>query len=232
MRKLKHTVLAVIVLSITTMALLFYQGILWFNAPSVSKYPIRGIDVSHHQDTINWEVLTKKENIAFAYIKATEGTNYQDPLYNFNNSQANKYGLKTGAYHYYRFCKPGYEQAINFINKVNPNEMSLPPAIDLEFMENCDSIPDIKNLEEELKEYIAIISDHYDKQPLIYLTMESFNQIYIKTDLDLDIWIRNVITSARLPKDYQWLFWQYSPRGNLEGIRSFVDLNVYCCDSL
>jgi len=31
---------------------LFYETILWFNMPSATRFPIRGIDVSHHQGKV------------------------------------------------------------------------------------------------------------------------------------------------------------------------------------
>ena len=34
---------------------LFYETILWFNMPSATRFPIRGIDVSHHQGAIDWK---------------------------------------------------------------------------------------------------------------------------------------------------------------------------------
>ena len=48
---------------------LFHQTILWFNMPSRARFPVRGIDVSHHQGTIDWAAVASA-GYRFAWIKA------------------------------------------------------------------------------------------------------------------------------------------------------------------
>ncbi len=52
---------------------LIWNGIILLNHPSKSRYPVRGVDVSHYQGDINWETLASQD-ISFAFIKATEGS--------------------------------------------------------------------------------------------------------------------------------------------------------------
>lgn len=49
-----------------------------------------GIDVSHHNEKINWEQVP---DVDFVYIKATEGATYVDPMYqqNINGARARKF---------------------------------------------------------------------------------------------------------------------------------------------
>jgi len=42
-------------------------------SPVVKRADLQGIDVSNHQGTINWTTVAF-QGVAFAYIKATEGT--------------------------------------------------------------------------------------------------------------------------------------------------------------
>src|SRR5262245_6179906 len=44
---------------------------------------VEGVDVSAHQGRIDWDALSRS-NVRFAYIKATEGTNYVDPRFAAN----------------------------------------------------------------------------------------------------------------------------------------------------
>ena len=37
----------------------FEEGYIRFNYPSKEKYPVRGIDISHHQTEIDWEILAR-----------------------------------------------------------------------------------------------------------------------------------------------------------------------------
>ena len=46
-------------------------------SPDRSKYPVRGIDVSHHQGSIDWQRVAA-DDVSFAIIKATEGGDYVD----------------------------------------------------------------------------------------------------------------------------------------------------------
>ena len=50
---------------------LFSTGTLWFNMPSRSRYPVRGVDASHYQGQMNWDrevffrygkILLREEN--------------------------------------------------------------------------------------------------------------------------------------------------------------------------
>src|ERR1700760_4835163 len=53
-----------------------------------SNYVIHGIDVSHHQDNINWDLVksmqVKNIKIGFVFIKATEGIGRGDSHFNQN----------------------------------------------------------------------------------------------------------------------------------------------------
>ena len=56
-----------VLLLLTSAGALFYTGRLRFNNPSFRRYPIRGIDVSHHQGTIDWAKLSR-EKVRFVFI--------------------------------------------------------------------------------------------------------------------------------------------------------------------
>lgn len=40
-----------------------------------------GIDVSHYQGDIDWNIVVKNANISYAYLKATEGATLVDDTY-------------------------------------------------------------------------------------------------------------------------------------------------------
>ena len=46
-------------------------------------------------------------------------------------------GLARGAYHYFSLCKPGREQAVNFLEVLPEDRNMLAPVLDLEFTGNC-----------------------------------------------------------------------------------------------
>lgn len=205
---------------------LLQTGILRFNYPDHSKFPIRGIDVSHHQKHINW-LQVSKQSLKFAYIKATEGGDFKDPLFSSNWQQAKKFGLATGAYHFFTFCKSGKVQAENFIETVPYEANALPPVIDIEFGGNCSKRPSANELETQLVIYISLLQSRYKKVPVIYVTKEAYQEFILGKYKNIPIWIRDIYFQPVLPKNRKWTFWQYANRGRIKGISTPVDLNVF-----
>jgi GH25 family lysozyme M1 (1,4-beta-N-acetylmuramidase) len=46
------------------------------NHPDPREFPTWGIDVSHHQGAVNWPLVATEPHIRFAYLKATEGSDW------------------------------------------------------------------------------------------------------------------------------------------------------------
>lgn len=212
---------------IFVIAILFFQkGYIRFNYPDQSEYPIRGVDISHHQDVIDWNVLTRAD-ISFAIIKATEGGDHKDTQFKRNWDSAREIGWVTGAYHFFTFCKPGVEQALNFIESVPVEANSLPPAIDLEFSGNCKARPPKEEVLNEIKIFSKLIEQRYGKTPIVYTTNDSYRAFLEGEDLPYPIWIRDIYSKPSLPDGARWDFWQFTHQGRIHGIDGFVDLNVF-----
>ena len=92
-----------------------------------------------------------------------------------NWRKAKQAGLIRGAYHFFTFCRPGKEQAQNFIATVPVESGTLPPVIDLEFGGNCQARPPREDLVSELTEYIAEIERVYQQTPILYVTYEAYD---------------------------------------------------------
>jgi GH25 family lysozyme M1 (1,4-beta-N-acetylmuramidase)/alpha-tubulin suppressor-like RCC1 family protein len=60
-----------------------------------------GTDVSGYQPSINWTTV-KNAGVAFAWAKATEGTDYVNPDFTAQETGAKSVGIYIGAYHYAR----------------------------------------------------------------------------------------------------------------------------------
>ncbi|TGU69877.1 lysozyme, partial [Mesorhizobium sp. M1C.F.Ca.ET.144.01.1.1] len=118
-------------------------------SPDRAEFPIRGIDVSHHQGQIDWQRVAA-DDVAFAIIKATEGGTHVDTEFATNLREARAAGLAVGAYHFFTFCRPGADQAKNFIAAVPRGEALLPPVVDIEFGGNCPQRPSPQQLNAEL----------------------------------------------------------------------------------
>ncbi len=226
---------ALIITGITTFILillafilynLFDNGKFTFVNPNSEKYTIRGIDVSHHQHTIDWETV-KQSNIIFAFIKATEGDDFKDRMFEINWREALKNDIIPGAYHFYSLRYSGLSQATNFINTVPDELNSLPPVIDLEYGGNSKIRPPKQYFIEDLKEYIDLIEYHYNKEPILYTTENFYNDYLHPEFADYKIWIRSIFFEPDIIGFDNWVFWQYNARGHISGIEGFVDLNVF-----
>src|ERR1700687_2207685 len=83
-----------------------------------------GMDVSHWQGAIDWDTVASS-GIAFAFVKATEGTTYRDPRFAFNYSEIARVGIFRGAYHFGRPGTDAATQARFLVNNVNPEWFDL-----------------------------------------------------------------------------------------------------------
>ncbi|QQL44389.1 GH25 family lysozyme [Sulfuriroseicoccus oceanibius] len=193
------------------------------NAPSVSRYPVRGIDVSHHNGEVRWDSVGS-EGIDFVFIKATEGADWQDPRFRSNWDGAQGAGLKVGAYHFFRTTSSGADQAMNFIATVPRLNDALPPVIDLEFSRESAVMKDDEFFE-QLEVMRGRLREYYGVDPIIY-TVRGFYDDYL-TGIDVEhFWLRSTNGEPDWASD-AWVFWQYTDRGRVRGIEGQVDLNVY-----
>jgi lysozyme len=198
---------------------------LWIVSPDRDDYPVRGVDVSHHQGEIDW-LAVASDDVSFAYIKATEGGDFRDPLFKSNWEGAGDAGLTRGAYHFFTFCRSGAAQADNVISTVPRAEHMLPLVVDLELGGNCARRPSAADFAADLSEFTAAVEHHYGWEPVRYLTTE-FIEAYPTVVVGRPVWIRSVFGTPRLPDGQPWLFWQFNPRGRVQGVSGPVDLNVF-----
>jgi lysozyme len=209
--------------------ILFYFGMVYVSNPDRQQFPIRGIDISSHQHQIDWNRFTGTE-VNFVLIKATEGGDFKDPMFQSNWQNVQLKGSIAGAYHFFTFCKSGREQAHNYIETVPRSKQSLPPVIDLEFSGNCKSTLTPAALDRELNTFMTIVENFYKKKPILYVTYEFYDRYLQHKYPNTPIWISDFYSFNKLPNlsdSKPWLFWQYSERGRLAGVPTFVDLNVF-----
>ena len=211
-----------------TASLLFvvYQTYLGF-APRSGRYPVQGIDISHHQGVISWDALAAgDESPAFVYMKATEGGDFRDTQFTVNWDEAERVGIARGAYHYFTLCTPGAEQAANFIDVVPADPEALPPAVDLEFGGNCSHRPSSAELRTELTAFLDLVEDHYGKTAVLYTTASFYRAHLDGAFDDRPFWLRSLIVRPRYGRE-PWYFWQFHSRGRRDGVDGWVDLNAF-----
>ena len=229
-RKIKRTLIAwlVLILAGIGLALLFQNGVLWFNMPSKRRYPVRGVDASHYQGTMHWDVIAKQD-VTFAFLKATEGSGTVDDCFQQNWENARAAGLYVGAYHFFSFDSSAESQADNFCSVVPHNRDALPPVIDLEYYRN-NNLPRADAVRESLRVMVRRLRNAYGKTPIIYTTYSCWEAYLKDAEFEYTLWIRSIFTAPSPELKPEWTFWQYNPRGTLDGYEGgdpLIDLNVF-----
>ena len=196
-----------------------------------------GIDVSHHQGKIDWELVAQDTCIKFVYIKATQGGSYKDPEYKRNIKGAQKQGLKCGSYHYFTMLSKAKDQFDNFKKATKRYVQDLIPVVDVELNHHdkngwrIDGCHTGKNMPKErerviltLKNLLELFEKEYGCKPIIYCSYSSYVQVIEGNFDDYPIFFGNYAKKPRL-KDY--LIWQFTQHGHVNGIHGYVDLNVF-----
>jgi lysozyme len=217
--------LAVVMLAVSSV--LLYAGFIRFNYPSFERYPVQGVDGSHHQGAIDWTRLDR-ERARFAYIKASEGATFKDPRFSDNWNSALAAGIVPGAYHFFTLCKSGAEQAANFLAAAAwTKHHGLPPAVDLEFGGNCSRRPSIGEFSSELRSFLQAVEKEWGCLPVLYVTQEFHYRYTVNRFRSYPMWVRDIFNRPRLENGRDWRLWQFANRGRLAGVQTFIDFNVF-----
>ena len=190
------------------------------------NYKVHGIDVSHHQGVIDWEVVkaTEKEEfpIRFVFMKATEGGDYKDRRFAENFSQAGEVGLVRGAYHFYNPHTDPIRQADFFISQVKLKKGDLAPVLDIERKPR-----DKAQLQADLKRFLDRLEQHYGVKPIIYTSYKYKTRYLDAPEFNAyPFWIAHYYVDS-LVYGGAWQFWQHTDYGMVPGIDGSVDLNVF-----
>nr|WP_315233681.1 glycoside hydrolase family 25 protein [uncultured Flavobacterium sp.] len=185
-----------------------------------------GLDVSEYQGKIRWTYVDTLENkypLHFVFIRATVGKDRKDRQFNKNWLGAKDNKMIRGAYHYYRPNENSIEQAELFIKTVTLQKGDLPPVLDIEKLPKNQSI---ENLKLGLKRWLSAVESHYGVKPIIY-TGERYYDDFLKEEFsDYLFWIANYnFYREEIAED--WLFWQFTEKASVPGIKGNVDINIY-----
>jgi lysozyme len=201
--------------------------------PGVAKakrLPVHGIDVSRYQGKIDWASV-RSAGTDFAFIKATEGGDRVDDYFREHWNGARRAGIPRGAYHFYYFCRPASEQAEWFIRNVPRDSSALPPILDMEWnpqSPTCKLRPPAETVRSEMRTFLTMVEKHYGKKPIIYTSIDFFDDNKLASFTGYPYWLRSV---ADHPADrygsHPFTFWQYTGTGVVPGIRGNADINVF-----
>ncbi len=210
------------------LACIFFYGIQLITAQNPDSYVqcedtcshIHGIDLSHYQGEVFWENVGENSKMAYVYLKATEGSTKIDETYERNIELAHRYGLKVGSYHFFRPQTNLSEQLENFKSQCRPGDQDLIPMIDIETTgglktdEFCDS----------LFLFLDMVEETYHQKPMLYTYQNFYNKHLCGKISDYKLMI--AVYSGEEPildDDHDYTIWQYTAKGRINGINTYVD---------
>lgn len=190
------------------------------------KGKVIGIDVSEFQGKVQWdevEVLEEKYPVQFVFVRATAGNDRVDRQFKKNWEGAKEHKIIRGAYHYYRPNENSIEQANLFIKTVKLQKGDLPPVLDIERLPKNQPLDSLKK---GLKRWLNKVEAHYQVRPIIY-SGERYYSDFLKEEFgEYLFWIANYNFYREKIED-DWLFWQFTEKASLPGIKHRVDVNIY-----
>jgi GH25 family lysozyme M1 (1,4-beta-N-acetylmuramidase) len=204
--------------------------------PTPNPKIAEGIDVSHWQGTIDWAQVAASGK-KFAYIKASESTDFVDPAYLVNRGNARAVGLYVGAYH---FAQPSttagdaVAEADHFLAVAAPTHGDLFPVLDLERTGGLSQAALTSWVQAYMGEILARTGVHavIYCSPTFWKNYLGDTAWFAQNGYDV-LWVAHwtAASSPTVPGGNwggkSWTFWQYTSDGVVPGITGRVDLNRY-----
>lgn len=183
---------------------------------------MKGIDISNNNGSINFSGV-KNSGVECVYIKATEGTTFQDSYKSAFYGGAKTIGAKVGFYHFLVGTSAPETQAENFFNQIKDYENDLVAMLDVEVNFN--------NLNDYIAKFIARFQQLTDMEIGIY-TYTSFLNEYIDVARfkDFKLWEANYNNNPwNLPSNgfTNRIGHQYTEKGHIDGVNGVCDVNEF-----
>jgi lysozyme len=199
-------------------AMLLLAGWLYTSswAPSRDEYPVQGVVVGEDNGAPDWPQLGAT-GVDFAYLTASHGAARRDSRFAANLEGARQAGIRYGALHVFDICKLASDQAALFITTVPRSEAALPPAVQLDFDDNCPSRPNRELILSELATFLAQIEAHGGTPAILLLSPEFEKEYRVSGDIDRTVWLEG---NWFLP-DYSarpWVMWTANSARRIGGL--------------
>lgn len=190
----------------------------------MSPNAVRGVDVSHHNSLVNWAAL-KKAGIEYAYVKASEGTSFVDPMFFRNMIAARAAGILVGAYHYFHWGDSVQGQVSAFLGTATHAQFDLPPVLDWEQRggPTTQSQPALA--------WLQAVQSQMGRRPVIYA--DTGMLAFLKLDplfAQYPLWVARYgpePTIQQIGPWTSWTIWQDSENGTLPGLAEHFDTDWF-----
>lgn len=198
---------------------------------------ITGIDVSHHNGTINWNSVPQ-DQISFVFCKATQGKSYRDELMAANMNELKRLNFIRGIYHFLTFKDVTAQDQINNFTTCGIDFQqpgTLPPVLDVEWQQspglNQYILDNRAACVKKTRNWLEAVETTTGRKPIIY-TNSNFWKDYLGNPAGFEnypLWVASYRPDAPvLPAGWNdYTFWQYTESGSVTGITGNVDKNIF-----
>ena len=196
-----------------------------------------GIDVSKYQSGIDWDQV-KAQGIDFVFIRigfrgyGEAGTINADPSFEEHIKGAQAAGLDVGVYFFSQAVneEEAVEEAEFVIARLKDYELQMPVVYDPETIKDAAARTDDVSGEQFTANTIAFCNTIRENgyEPMVYSNMlwEAF-ELDLSRMPEIPIWYADYEPYPQTP--YHFEIWQYSEKGQIDGIEGAVDLNLQLC---
>lgn len=194
-----------------------------------------GIDISSYNGYIDFDAV-KNFGIDFVIVRlggrgyGQEGVIYEDDMALYNLKEAKKAGLMVGAYFFSQAitAEEAKEEADYCLDLLDGFYLDYPLVFDWETIDSAEN-PRTENISPEtLTECAKTFCDTVNEAGYIPCLYTDSKKAYMKFDLSklkgVDIWY--AFYNDEPDMYYNYMMWQYSCTGEVDGIDGDVDLNI------
>ncbi|MEV3990711.1 GH25 family lysozyme [Streptomyces sp. NPDC049837] len=216
-------------------------------AAAPSAFPVVGVDTSHYnhgkaeQTPIDWPLVAKTNS--FAFMKATQGTTYQDKWFQRDFAAASKTSLLRAPYHFFdpKSTTDGLAQARHFVTTARAagyqgnRAGELPPVLDVEMVQrNGKEVCPPELRADQLKVFLDELRKSFGVTPIVYTRASFVNECMGGKGgvfAGYPLWLARYESGATEPQPVPgagaWTFWQHTEKGTTPGIPGVGDRNVF-----
>ena len=155
---------------------------------------------------VNLQTL-RARGASFAYVRASEGADGQNPDFTRQFDNVREAGLQEGAVHLYDPCVMADRQSANFMRMVPRDAGLLPPVVELrDLADDCAERVNEAAVESELLTLINQIENHTGKPVILKISPEFEARYGLARRIERNLWL----TRTRFAPEYAgrpWLVW-------------------------
>lgn len=215
------------------------DGYMVYYDESGNKISHLGIDLSYHNDMVDWDKLATS-GIEFVMLRCgyrgyTEGGLIVDDKFKEYAQEANRVGINLGVYFYTQAItvEEAVEEADFVIDLIKDYSIQYPVGWDTEYLNEEKARTNTTEIDKDLRSQMAIAFCERIKEegyyPVIYVS-ENWMRRNMNAEMisSYDIW-----AAQYQPQNdflYDFAIWQYTESGSVMGINQEIDLDISMVD--